>query len=34
MYTGDEPDISDEEYDEAVAELIEEYTLRRNGKKG
>ena len=34
MYTGDEPEISDEEYDEAVQELIDEYTLRRNGKKG
>ena len=28
MYTGDEPEISDEVYDEAVQELIDEYTLR------
>jgi len=34
MYTGDEPNIGMKNYDEAVTELIEEYTMRRNGKKG
>ena len=34
LYATDEPDIGDDEYDAAVEELLEEYKLKKNGKKG
>jgi len=33
-YNEDEPEMGDEEYDAAIEELNEEYTLRKAGKKG
>ena len=33
LYTGEEPDIGDDEYEAAIEELQEEYKIKQQGKK-